>query len=168
MLFHVSEDSDIRRFEPRPSVYSPDAVVWAITAARLCNYLVPRDCPRVTFYGGAQSRDADIERFLGSSTAVVAIESGWLERVRSARLYCYEMPSAGFDCFDACAGYFVSRTPVVPSRVEGISDPLGELVRRGVEVRILQSLWSLRDAVAASSLPFSFIRMCNAIPRAAA
>ena len=78
------------------------------------------------------------------------------------------MPPDSFERLDACAGYFVSRKTVVPSGVEVIHDPLSELLRRGVELRVLPSLWSLRDAVVASSLQFSLIRMRNAGPRAAA
>jgi hypothetical protein len=168
MLFHISEESDIARFEPRASEYASGLVVWAIERRRLCNYLVPRECPRVTYYAGADTTAADVERFLGSSPAVVTIESGWLERVRSTRLYCYHMPPETFECLDACAGYFVSRAPVVPSRIEVFDDPVAELLGRGVELRIVPSLWSLRDAVVASSLRFSLIRMHNALPRSAA
>ncbi len=165
MLFHISEEPGIVRFDPRPSEYTPDLVVWAIEDARLCNYLLPRDCPRVTFYAGPQTNAADRERFLGSSPAVVAIESGWLERVRSMRLYCYQMPPETFECLDRCAGYFVSRAPIVPGRVEVFDDALAELTTRGVELRILPELRALRDAVVASTLQFSMIRMRNARPR---
>jgi uncharacterized protein DUF6886 len=165
MLFHMSEEPDIARFEPRASEYATGLVVWAIDERRLCNYLVPRECPRVTHYAAADTTATDVDRFLGSSPAVVAIESGWLERVRSTRLYCYHMPSETFECLDACAGYFVSRVPVVPSRIEIFHDPVAELLRRGVELRILPSLWPLRDAVVASSLQFSLIRMRNAALR---
>src|SRR5262245_31758539 len=108
MLFHVSERSGIERFEPRPSYYTGAPVVWAIDADRLRNYLVPRDCPRVTYYAGPATTVADVERFLGSSPAVVAVESGWWDRLRSCRLYCYHLPPESFECIDDCAGYFVS------------------------------------------------------------
>ena len=164
MLFHVSEEADIARFEPRASPYASGPVVWAIAERRLCNYLLPRDCPRVTYYAGADTTPADVERFLGASSAVVAIESAWLERALSTRLYCYHVSPESFECLDACAGYFVSRAPVVPLRIEVFDNPLAEVLRREVEVRILPSLWSLRDAVVASSLQFSLIRMRNARP----
>ncbi|HEX8846081.1 MAG TPA: hypothetical protein VF791_15630 [Pyrinomonadaceae bacterium] len=162
MLFHVSEESGIERFEPRPSAYASEAVVWAIAAERLRNYLLPRECPRVTYYAGRETTPADVERFLGSSPAVIAVESGWLERLRSCRLYCYHLPPETFECLDECAGYFVSRVGVVPARVEIFDDPIAELLRRGVELRFVPSLWPLRDAVVASSLQFSLIRMRNA------
>jgi len=115
MLFHISEAAGIARFDPRPSEYASDPVVWAIDERRLCNYLAPRDCARVTFYAGPNTSADDAARFLGSSPAVVAIESAWLERLRSCRLYGYRMPADTFECLDAGAGYFVSRVPVVAS-----------------------------------------------------
>ena len=35
------------------------------------------------------------------------------------------------ECYDECAGYFVSRLPVAPVFVETIADPIGELLRLG-------------------------------------
>jgi hypothetical protein len=164
MLFHVSEEPGIERFEPRPSPYTAEPVVWAIDADHLRNYLLPRDCPRVTYYAGCDTTAGDTARFLGSSPAVVAIENAWLERLRSCRLYCYHLPPESFECMDECAGYFVSRRPVVPARVQVIDDLLGALLERGVELRFAPNLWSLREAVVASTLRFSLIRMRNALP----
>jgi hypothetical protein len=168
MLFHVSEEPDIERFEPRAAADGGEPLVWAIDGERLRNYLLPRECPRVTFYAGRETTPADAEKFLGSSPAVVAVESGWLGRLRSCRLYCYHLPPETFECIDECAGYFVSRAAVVPARVEVVDDALAELLSRGVELRFVPSLWPLRDAVVASSLRFSVIRMRNALPRPAA
>ena len=165
MLFHISEESDISRFEPRASESVSEPMVWAIDAARLHNYLVPRECPRVTYYAGPGTTHADKDRFLGSSTAVVVVEAGWLERLRSCRLYCYHLPAETFESIDECAGYFVSRAPVVPACVTVFDDLIAELLRRGVELRFVPNLWALRDAVVASSLQFSLIRMRNALPR---
>src|SRR5262245_31339547 len=164
MLFHVSEESGIERFEPRPSPNANGPVVWAIDAERLRNYLLPRDCPRVTYYAGPETSAADVERFLGSSPAVVAVESAWLERLRSCRLYCYHLPPETFECADECAGDFASRRPVVPAQVQLIEDVLAALLTRGVELRFLPDLLPLRDAVASSTLQFSVIRMRNAVP----
>jgi hypothetical protein len=137
-------------------------VVWAVNEAKLRNYLLPRDCPRVTFFAGDRTTAEDRERFLGSSEVVIAFESAWLERVRNAKLYCYHIPESGFTCVDACAGYFQSTAAVSPSGVEVIDDCLSALVARGVEIRVLQSLWALHDAVVGSSLSYSIIRMRNA------
>lgn len=165
MLFHISEEPNIARFEPRASEYASLPVVWAIDEDHLRNYIVPRDCPRVTYYAGSETTAADVERFLGSSPAVVALESGWLKKARTCRLYNYHLPSESFESLDECAGYFVSRVAVVPMTVEIFDDPLEELLKRGVELRFVPSLWPLRDAVVRSTLQFSLIRMRNALPR---
>jgi hypothetical protein len=106
-----------------------------------------------------------VERYLGSSSAVIAVERGWLERLHGCRLYCYHLPPETFESIDECAGYFVSRVAVAPVRVEIFDDPVSELHRRGVELRLESNLWPLRDTVIASSLQFSMIRMRNARPR---
>jgi hypothetical protein len=168
MLFHISENGGIERFEPRDGEGSEGAgerFVWAIDADRLRNYLVPRDCPRVTYYANQDTSRDDVERFLGSSTAVMAVEHAWWERLRSTRLYCYRLPLDTFESRDPCAGYFVSRAPVEPIDVRVIDDCLGELIARGVELRLLPNLWHLHDAVVASTLQFSIIRMRNALSR---
>ena len=165
IVYHVSEEAGIDRFEPRRTSDDGKALVWAIDAARLHNYLVPRDCPRVTFYAGPRTSSDDRERFLGSSTAVIAIEAGWFARLRSCRLFCYHLPADSFASYDETAGYLVSRTTVQPSSVECIDDAVAAILRCGVELRVLQSLWSLRDAVVASTLQFSIIRWRNAAPR---
>jgi hypothetical protein len=165
MLFHISEELNIERFEPRASEYTDTPVVWAVDAERLRNYLVPRECPRVTFYAGRDTTVADRERFLGSSSEVVTVESRWLARLRSCRLFCYHLRQETFACLDECAGYYVSRVAVEPAQVETFDDPMVELLRRGVELRLMPELWTLSDAVAASSLRFSIIRMRNALRR---
>lgn len=86
MLFHVSEEANLQRFEPRASELTVEPVVWAIDDEHLRNYLLPRDCPRVTYYAGSQTTPNDRERLLGPSAAVVAIERAWLERVQHCRL----------------------------------------------------------------------------------
>jgi len=164
VLFHVSEDPGIVEFIPRPSKYTQDPVVWAVEDEKIRNYLVPRNCPRVTYYADAQTVPEDSARFLGSSASVVAIEASWWNRIRSFTLYCYHLPSDTFECIDACAGYFVSRSSVRPLHVEIIEDPIAALLARGVELRILPTLEPLRESVVASTLQFSIIRMRNADP----
>lgn len=170
-LFHVSEDTGIARFEPRPSPSTDAGVigtaVWALAEPFLPNYLLPRDCPRICFRASERTTPQDRERFLGATSHVVAFEASWLDRVRSARLAVYEMPPQTF--FDALleAGYWISRESVVPLRMSVVDDALSALVAAGVEVRVLQEFWPLCDAVAGSSLRFSIIRKRNAEPRRA-
>lgn len=171
-LFHVSDQPGITLFEPRPTApSSPSAhekpVVWAVAERLLHNYLLPRDCPRVTFYALPDSDPADVAQLMGQTAAryVVAVESGWLAAIREAVLYLYELPQSGFREIDRGAGYFVRESAVAPLSVRHVDDLLGELVARDVELRVTPSLWPLRDAVLASTLQFSIIRMRNASPR---
>lgn len=162
MLFHVSEQGGIERFEPRWSEIAGREVVWAIDAEHLRNYLVPRDCPRVTYYAGPHTAEADVERFLGKAKAVVAIENSWFKSLSSCRLFCYHFRPDTFECIDECAGYFVSDQPVVPEAVDVFDDVIAELVKRRVELRLVPSLWPLHDEVISSTLQFSSIRLRNA------
>ena len=143
IVFHVSEEPDIEAFEPRKGAVNDERLVWAIDDDHLRNYLVPRDCPRVTYSAGPRTTVADRERFLGSSAAVLAIETEWFERMRSCRLHLYDLPGDTFELADECAGYFVSRVPVRPLRVHVIEDPVSALLERGVELRVQPSLWTL-------------------------
>jgi hypothetical protein len=107
--------------------------------------------------------ESGIERFEprdidGTSERVV-----WA--IDADRLRNYLVPSDTFESRDSCAGYFVSRAPVVPLDVGVIDDCLSELIGRGVELRVMSNLWHLRDAVVSSTLQFSIIRMRDALPR---
>jgi len=171
-LFHVSDRADIQYFEPRVSpsqnsVVGDEKVVWAIGERLLHNYLLPRDCPRVTFYAGDSTSKADVARFwLGSSAKyIVAVESSWVHTILNTQLYCYELPPDEFKLIDDIACYYVCPRVVEPIQVTEYSDLFQTLTGLDVEVRILPSLWPLRDAVVDSTLRFSIIRMRNAQPR---
>jgi hypothetical protein len=169
-LFHVSEEKGIERFVPRPPPSADAGVVgdavWAIDEAHLPNYLLPRDCPRVTFAGRAENTPEELTRFFGSSRAkrIVAIEEAWRARIAQCRLYLYNLPDEAFEIADANAGYFISRSAVRPLSTTTMDDPLRLMVELGAEYRFFDDLWPLRDAVIASSLEFSIIRWRNARP----
>jgi hypothetical protein len=161
-LFHFSEDPTIAEFVPRPSRLG-EPLVWAIDAWHARFYWLPRDCPRVCFWASARTSAADRERWWGSATGqmVVAVEAGWLERIRACRLYRYRFDGAPFASLND-AGMHVSRSTVRPLAVEPVGDLLAALVAGDVELRICQSLVPLGKAVIATSLEFSLIRMRNA------
>ena len=141
--------------------------VWGIDEAHLPNYLLPRDCPRVTYAAREGTTPEDYTRFFGSSRAkrIVAIEEEWRARIRQCRLYIYSLPDQTFEIADANAGYFISRSAVTPSSATIVDDPLRLMLEMGTEYRFFDDLWPLRDAVIASSLEFSIIRWRNARPR---
>lgn len=170
-LFHISEDPNIKVFHPRPSPSRFDAlkgdVVFAIAERLLHNYLLPRDCPRVTYYMSHTTSESDKEVFFGHSSAdyIIAIESKWFETIQKTTLYCYEFPTETFELLDENAGYYTSYHSVVPISVRQIISPIEELLARNIEIRFVPSLWEIADAVSKSSLQFSMIRMKNALPR---
>lgn len=140
-------------------------MVWAVDEAHVANFLTPRECPRITYAHGPRTTSADAERFLGGASRVVAFEAAWLERLRACVLHLYELPPASFRLEDAGAGYWISEVAVEPVGVRTERDLLAALATAGVEVRVLQDFWPLRDAVANSSLEFSIMKTDRAAPR---
>jgi uncharacterized protein DUF6886 len=167
-LFHISEEPDIAIFEPRPSPSHFDAitghVVFAISERLLHNYLLPRDCPRVTYYRTSKTTEEDRKQFFGESEVdfIITIPSEWHETIQKTILYCYEFGTENFTLLDECAEYYISYQPEKPIAITEISDILGELLSRNIELRITPALISISKAVAQSSLGFSIIRMRNA------
>ena len=97
-LWHVSEDPKIEVFHPHQNELHAldEPLVWAVDSHYQWLYWFPRDCPRACFEANDETTDEDVERWLdGDRTRRVAvIETGWLERVRRARLYLYRFTSA--------------------------------------------------------------------------
>lgn len=169
-LFHVSEELHIPYFQPRkPTREDLDPtipLVWAISEERLSNFLTPRDCPRVTFYPKNDSAPEDVERFIGDSEirSVLAIESGWFQRMSSTRLAIYEFDPVSFELQDEVAGYYVSKKREVPTALVLVEDLFSALFERQTELRVLPNLWYLCRAIQDSSLGYSMCRMRNALP----
>lgn len=167
-LYHISENPLLKRFEPRPSPSHYEGisgeVVFAITDKLLHNYLLPRDCPRVTFYAKQDTSQQDKEIFLGKNASgyVVAIENKWRDLIEQTTLYCYEFPTDDFILLDEGAGYYISYQTVTPISIRPIDNLLDELLKRGVELRFLPTLFPLAQEVSQSTLQFSLIRMRNA------
>jgi hypothetical protein len=169
-LYHISDKPGIKRFEPRPapskSVKQKGLTVWAIDYEHLHNYLLPRDCPRVTFFASPNSDPKDVDKLMGESSAkyVVAVETRWLSQIQKQCLYQYEFNSEGFSLVDEIAGYWISRKPVIPIAETKIDNILAALTEHDIELRIMPSLWKLREAVINSTLGYSVIRMHKAQP----
>lgn len=171
-VFHVSESGNIEEFAPRPSPSRFEGltgdVVFGIVGTLLHNYLLPRECPRVAYYAGASTSQADREAFFHSSAEfVLTVEAGWIPLLQQTTLYVYEFDSQPFSLLDDCAGYYVAYETVRPIRVTRIDNALDALLQReNVEVRIVHNLWPLVERVVQSSLAYSCIRLRNAQPRA--
>ena len=120
---------------------------------------------RVTFYKTAKTTQADKDQFFGTSSAefIIIVESGWYQRIKDTTLYIYEFHTEDFTVIDEVAGYYVSYKPVIPAQVHMIDDCVAALLTRNVELRFTPSLTRIADAIKASSLNYSIIRMRNAV-----
>jgi hypothetical protein len=169
-LYHISDKPGIKLFNPRtalhPSAKQKGLMVWAIDFEHLHNYLFPRNCPRVTFFALPNSDPKDVNRLMGGTSAkhVVAIEVGWLPKILKQSLYQYEFHPQGFTLVDQIAGYWISRKPAIPIAEIKIDNILAALLKHDVELRIMPSLWKLRETVINSTLGYSIIRMNKAKP----
>ena len=120
--------------------------MWAIDSDRAWLYWFPRDCPRVCWSEG-ESR-------------IAAIESAWLEPMRSTRLFAYKLPPEAFEPWDK---FFISRETVVALELVELGDLLDRHASAGIELRIVSSLFPLWDTVRETADDFSGIRLRNAV-----
>lgn len=96
-----------------------------------------------------------------------AVEYGWLEAIRTVRLFAYRLPADPFRPLgEPVAHAVVATAPVEPL---GPPEPVGDLFTlheaAGIQLRVLPNLWPLWDVVLFSTLGFSGIRLRNARPR---
>jgi hypothetical protein len=166
-LFHFSEEPDIAVFEPRKLDYRMEepAQVWTIDEFHAPHYYFPRECPRVCIWTQEDTTNEDLQLFFrySSTQRMVAVETGWLERIRSSTIYRYIFDPVEFELYEPNAGYYTSTRTVRPVAVEKMDDPLGSLAALDIEVRITPSLRPLKEAIPSSTVNYSMIRMRNAI-----
>jgi len=168
-LFHVSEESNIEKFVPRipyrKDMDKSKGLVWALTEPPLPHWLTPRDCPRVGYRVTEESTQDDIDKFFSSSSRhCLAIEHGWHKRMSETTLYLYEFDTTNF-YFDDIAQFYVSDQTEKPISVTKYEDLFEELFNRNIEVRIINNLWALAEAVRKSTLHSSLCRMGYARPK---
>ena len=171
-MYHVSENPQIKVFEPLPAP-NPEAgvegkAVWAIDEFHLVNYLLPRDCPRITYGVSASTSAEDLKRFFREGQKerrVIIVEDAWLERIKNTTLHLYQFDPSNFQMIDEGAGYYISRQTVIPVSCEPVSNLIDEILKRRAIFETLPNLWEKIDEVAKSTLEFSIIRKRNALPR---
>ena len=170
-VLHFSENPSITVFRPHLAVTASesDPYVWAVDAEQAPSYWFPRDCPRAMAWLGAETSAEDRDRILGpgGGRRVHAVEYGWLERMRTVRLYAYRLPAAPFRPIGEPWPYaMVADSPVRPlSAPEPVGDLFAVHAAAGIQLRVLPTLWAFFDAVTRSTLRFSGIRLRNAEPR---
>jgi len=168
VLFHFSEDPAITRFVPHVPRTNPShaPAVWAIDAAHAPLYWFPRDCPRVTAWPrNAAEAIAFRSAFVTDARRVHAIELGWLDRMRTTRLYRYELDARQFSPWEGASGQWIADHEVEPIDVIPLDDLLQLHVDAGIELRAVPSLWPLHDLAVSERWDFSIVRIANAHPR---
>lgn len=170
-VLHFSEDPTITRFEPHVAATAQrqEPYVWAVDSSRCPDYWFPRDCPRAMAWATKTSTRADRDRVLGpgGGDRVHAIEYGWLEAMRTVRLYAYRLPATTFHPI----GTPVPNAHVSTHRLTPLAppEPVGDLLALheecGIQLRVLNNLWPFWDGVVSTTLAFSGIRLRNAKPR---
>ena len=170
-VLHFSEDPAITRFVPHvaATAQQPEPYVWAVDYDRAPDYWFPRDCPRAMAWVLDTTSAPDRDRVIGAGCGerVHAIEYGWLDALRTARLYAYRLPASLFHPIGEPEPYaLVAVEPVEPlGPPELVGDLLDCHARAGIQLRVLDNLWPFWDAVINSTVGFSGIRLRNARPR---
>jgi len=170
-LFHFSDNPRIKTFVPR-CVFTPTErpvgrewlngpLVWAIDEPHQPMYLFPRECPRILLWPTPQTTKQDLEKYWDGRTCrmIAHVESAWLDRLRTAIIYRYELADESFEELDD-AGMWVSRTPVEPITIVRLDDLPAQLEAQNVELRVVESLVPLRS-MWNTSLHASGIRLRN-------
>jgi hypothetical protein len=168
VLFHFSEDSSLQRFVPHVPRSNPShqPAVWAIDEAHAPLYWFPRDCPRVTAWPRNDAERIDFERaFCTTARRVHALQSGWLDAMRTTNLFRYTLPASTFSAWPEASGQWISSTVVEPLEVVPFGDLLDRHAAAEIDLRIVPDLWPLHDLAISKRWDFSIVRVRNAAPR---
>ncbi len=165
-VYHYSEDGTLKRFAPHVPPTNPGhpPAVWAIDERHSPLYWFPRDCPRISVWAhNAEQQELLTEMFETEATRLCAAETHWLLAVRDAKIYRYEFDANQFRPWADADGQYISDDVVFPTRVEPMNDLLAFHAAAQIELRFTPRLGSLMDRVLSSGLPFSFVRIRDAL-----
>jgi hypothetical protein len=165
VVLHYSEDGSIKRFVPHvpPSNPSHPPAVWALDAEHAPLYWFPRHCPRISVWAyDAEQQERLSNLFDTDAARIVAAETAWLDTIRTARVFEYRFDASRFAPWAEADGQYISGEVLVPDSVEVLDDLLARHAEAEVEVRFTPLLGRLMDAMLASQLPFSFVRIRDA------
>jgi hypothetical protein len=159
-LLHFSEDPGIERFVPHVPATNPEQppLVWAVDQPHAPLFWFPRDCPRIAVW---TDDGGPAERLGTAASRVHGIEARWLDRVRRCELYAYRLAPAAFTPWPDADGYWVAREVQLALGVAPVGDLLERHRSRAIELRVLEDLRPLREAVLGSGYRFSMCRMAN-------
>lgn len=150
---------------PRTNPTHPPAV-WAIDEEHAPLYWFPRNCPRVAAWPRNPTETAAFhEAFATTARRIHAIETAWLDRMKSTTIYRYELDATDFTPWADSSGQWICDHDIEPRCVEPIGDLLELHERAGIELRVVFSLWPLHDLAHQGPWDFSTVRMSNAQER---
>jgi hypothetical protein len=167
-VYHFSEDAAIERFVPHVPPTNPNvgAHVWAIDADHAPLYWFPRQCPRVTVWARDAVEQARLTSLFGAGGRRLHwAEQVWLPRIRAVELFAYEFDATPFVPWPTAEGQWVTDSEVAARSVGPVGDCVARHRDAGIELRLVDDLWPHVDAVVASGLPFSIVRIRNAASR---
>ena len=170
VLHHFSEDPSLTRFDPHVPATNPDhrAGVWAIDSEHAPLYWFPRDCPRVTAWPRTAAETARFRAAWTTTAARVhAVEHRWFDRMRTTTLFRYDLPADDFAPWPEASGQWFADVTIEPVAVVRLPDLVTLHTDAGIELRLVPSLWPLRDLAVSDEWDFSIVRMHNAAPRPA-
>jgi hypothetical protein len=171
-VLHFSEDPTLTTFTPHvvPTSGTTTPYVWAVDWRNAPSYWFPRQCPRAMAWIRDGTIDADRDRIIGAGCGerVHAIEYGWLTALQSTKLYAYRFADDAFHHVSSPGAEphaLVATETVTPL---GPPEPVGDLLElhaaAGIQLRLLDNLWSFWHEVIESTLGHSGIRLRNARP----
>jgi hypothetical protein len=165
-VYHYSEDGTIKRFTPHvpPTNPSHPPAVWAIDEEHSPLYWFPRRCPRISVWATTDDERALLsDTFDTEATRICAAEVRWLERVRDAHVFRYTFDGSEFAPWADADGQYIAGSVVHPVAVDLLDDLLSLHAQAEVELRFTPRLGPLMDRMLASGLPFSFVRIRDAL-----
>jgi hypothetical protein len=163
-LFHFSEDPAITLFRPHVAATSMHAEprVWTVDEAHAPSYWFPRQCPRACCWLRAgQTREIAPGLLAPGAARMHAIQRDWLPALRACRLYAYEFDPAPFTLDDAEGGFWIARDEVRPIDLQPVGDLVAKHEDARIELRVVDQLKPVIEAIVASGLGFSIIRARN-------
>ena len=118
-------DRHIRSPRPAHESHAPPRSVGDRRGSRTALYWFPRDCPRVTAWPRTVAEQLTFAAlFHTTAPRVHAIESRWLDAMRSTMLYRYTLPAEPFEPWPDASGQWISETEVEPLDMSPVGDLL--------------------------------------------
>jgi hypothetical protein len=167
IVHHFSEDPSIDRFEPHIPKTNPSQppAVWAIDPEHSPLYWFPRNCPRVTAWPRNVDERTEFRRRLATNASRVhAIETTWLDRVRTTQLYRYDFDASDFAPWPEASGQWISREVVEPVAVTAMGNLVDAHYEARIELRLVPNLWPLVELVRDGPWDFGCVRLMLAEP----